>query len=199
MKKLLGLLTLVMVLFLVASASAIDQSGKLAIGGYGGYAFGFGDEFKEYERFGVTCQNKVTFSFGAKAKYGFTSNLSVVGAVDYQSNKSEAEGTFEFMGESYPVSESETGHWLGVLVNGVYTLMPEETTCPYLTGGGGFYIPSTEADSKPGINVGGGVEHFFQENLALDAGARFHMIFTEGESTTYVQIFVGMIFYLGAQ
>ena len=198
MKKLTVWLTLLLVVALVASASAIDQKGKFAIGGYGGYSFGFGDVFKEYELFGVKYQSKVTFSFGAKAKYGVTNNLALVGAFDYQGTKSEAEGTFEFMGESYPVSESVSSHWLGILANGVYTLSPEKKTCPYLTGGVGFYIPD-EGDSKPGINLGGGVEHFFKPNLALDAGARFHMIFTEDKSTTYAQILVGLTYYLGTQ
>jgi len=190
MKKVSIFLALLLVVILVSPSWAIDQTKKFAIGGYGGYSFGFGDVFKEYEFFGFKFQNKVTFSFGAKAKYGFTRNFALCGAVDYQSTKTDV----EFMG----ISESESGHWLGLLVNGFYTLSPEKKTCPYLTGGVGYYIPD-EGDSKPGINLGGGIEHFFQPNLALDAGARFHMIFTEDKNTTYIQILAGLNYYFGTK
>jgi opacity protein-like surface antigen len=196
MKKLLVFVTLVMVIALVSSASAIGQKGKLSIGAYGGYGFGFGDVFKKYEFGEYSVQNKITFSFGAKVKYGLTPNIALAGAIDYQGGKTEAKG--DFMG--FGLSGSENWHWIGILVNGVYFFTPEAKTCPYVTAGGGFYIPSQEgADSKPGVNAGGGVEHFFKPNLALDAGARFHMIFTEDKSTTYVQVLVGMTYYLGVK
>jgi len=194
MKKLLVFVTLVMVIALVSSASAIDQKGKISIGAYGGYAFGFGDVFKKYEFGGYSVQNKITFSFGAKVKYGLTPNIALAGAIDYQGGKTEAKGEIEGFG----ISASDTWHWMGILANGVYFFTPEAKTCPYVTAGGGFYIPD-EGDSKPGINLGGGVEHFFKPNLALDAGARFHMIFTEDKSTTYVQGLVGLTYYFGVK
>jgi hypothetical protein len=232
MKKIFGLITLVMVLALVSPASAVDQTGKFAVGGYGGYSFGFGDKFKEYEYMGFTSQNKLNFSFGGKVKYGLTPNIALVGGVDYQSGKWEgklaeyvppelAGGGLE---ESMNDSESdESFNWIGILAGGMYVFSPEATTSPYVTAGGGFYVPD-EGDSKPGFNVGFGVEHFFQDNLALDGGARFHMIFFKSEdesdgggsgagagaaasddeiptwdNATYVQIYVGLTFYLGVQ
>lgn len=220
MKKLTCLLTVVMVLALITSASAIDQKGKFAIGGYGGYAFGFGDFFKKWE-FGDlgSFQNKPTFSFGGKVKYGVTPNIALVGAVDYQLGNSEFEMNIPGMAS---ISEDESWNWIGILANVQYVLTPEAKTNPYFTAGGGFYIPD-EGDGKPGINAGVGVEHFFQDNLALDAGARFHMIFFEtggddvvedgdgGLSVTadedseswdnamYVQLYIGIIFYLGVR
>jgi hypothetical protein len=196
MKKLSLLFALLFILSLFTSASAIDQKGKISIGGYGGYGFGFGDVFKKYEFGGYSVQNKITFSFGAKVKYGLTPNIALAGAIDYQGGKSEAKGDFE----GFDLSASENWHWIGILANGVYFFTPEAKTCPYITAGGGFYIPSEEgADSKPGVNAGVGVEHFFKPNLALDGGARFHMIFTEDKSTTYVQGLVGVTFYLGVE
>jgi opacity protein-like surface antigen len=196
MKKLTLLLAIVMILGLVVSASAIDQKGKVAIGAYGGYGFGFGDVFKKYEFGDYSVQNKITFCFGAKVKYGLTPNVALAGAIDYQGGKAEAKGDFA----GFDLSGSESWHWMAILANAVYVFSPEAKTSPYVTAGGGFYIPSQEgADSKPGVNAGIGVEHFFQPNLALDAGARFHMIFTEDKSTTYAQILVGVIYYLGVE
>ena len=194
MKKLLVFVTLVMVIALVSSASAIDQKGKFSLGGYGGYAFGFGDVFKKYEYSGFSVQCKTTFSFGAKVKYGLTPNIALAGAIDYQSGKTEAKGNFAGFG----VSGSVDWHWTGILANGVYFFTPEAKTCPYVTAGVGYYIPN-EGDSKPGVNAGAGVEYFFKPNLALDAGARFHMIFTEDKSTTYIQILVGLTYYFGVK
>jgi opacity protein-like surface antigen len=194
MKKLLVFVTLVMVIALVSSASAIDQKGKISIGAYGGYAFGFGDVFKKYEFVGFSEQCKATFCFGGKVKYGLTPNIAIAGAVEYQGEKCETKGSML----GIDISESNNYHWITVMANGVYFFTPEAKTCPYVTAGGGFYIPD-EGDSKPGINLGGGVEHFFKPNLALDAGARFHMIFTEDKSTTYAQILVGLTYYLGVK
>ncbi len=201
MKKLRLLLMLVMVLSLISSASAIDQKGKLAIGGYGGYAFGFGDFFKKWEFSFASWQNKPSFSFGGKIKYGLTPNIALVGTADYQAGKSEWEGSIGGSG----FSGSDNWNWIGILANVMYVMNPEAKTNPYVTAGGGLYIPD-EGEGKPGFNAGLGVEHFFQDNLALDAGARFHMILFESDENgaswdngTYVQGYVGVLFYLGAQ
>jgi hypothetical protein len=199
LKKLLELFVLVMVLALVSPASAIERTGKFAMGGYGGYSFGFGNTFKKWEYWRETFQNKLNFAFGGKVEYWLTPDFALVGGLDYQSGKWEYDvSEWEY---EYDVSESESWHWIGILANGMYVFSPTAKTSPYVTAGGGFYIPD-EGDSKPGINAGIGVEHFFQDNLALDVGARFHMIFKEGleeENIKYVQIFGGMIFYLGTQ
>ena len=203
MKKLTLLLAIVMILGLVVSASAIDQKGKVAISGYAGYGMGFGDAFKDVKVgyddpdlgfIGYSFKNKLTFAFGGKVSYGLTPNLALVGALDYQAGKAEV----KVSAGGFGAGASESYHWMAILANIKYVLTPEAKTCPYLTVGGGFYMPE-EGDSKPGVNGGIGLEHFFQPNLALDAGARFHMIFTEDKSTTYAQILVGVIYYLGVE
>jgi hypothetical protein len=216
MKKLVVVFTVIMLLVLVSSAFALDQKGRIAFGGYGGYAVGFGDFFKSWD-FGDlgSFQNKPTFAFGGKAKYGFAPNMSVMGTVEYQSGKAESELNIPGMPS---MSESTNWNWIGIMANIQYMLTPEKTTCPYLTAGGGFYIPD-EGDGKPGINLGVGVEHFLRENIALDGGARFHMVFfksednvvedgdgglsasvTEGseswDNATYVMIYLGATIYL---
>ena len=202
MKKLSLLFTLLFVLGLFVSASAIDQKGKFAIGGALGYSFGFGDQFKEYEFgeyipglgfVGYKFQNKLSFSFGVKAKYGISPNLAIGGIIEYQGGSVDVKARVG----GYGAGISESYHWTNILASIIYSLSPEKKTVPYLGGGGGLYMG--ESVTKPGVHVGGGIEHFFKNNLALDAGARFHMIFTEGKSTTYVNGYVGLLYYLGVK
>ncbi len=192
MKKLCALFAVVMILAMVSPVSAIDQTGKFAIGGYAGYAFGFGDAFKDYDFGYYSFKNKLTYCLGAKVKYGLNPNLSLVGALDHQAGDVDVES--KVPGFAYDVSEGYD--WTAILGNLLYTFSPEKKTTPNLTAGLGLYM---DGDTNLGMNLGGGIEHFFQDNLSLDAGARFHMVFTSGESTTYLQILVGVIYYLGVK
>ncbi len=205
MRKLSLFFTLLFIVILVAPASAIDKTGKIAIGGYAGYSFGFGDVFKKQGFdtywYNYSYQSKVTFSLGALIKYGLTKNIAVSLALNYQRTKREAEYSYG----TYNESISTGGHWPALLVNGILILIPERKTCPYLTGGGGLYIQSvkrgedyswdTDPDPHPGINLGGGVEHFLQNDLALDGGARLHLIFMQDKMATYLQLYAGVNFY----
>jgi hypothetical protein len=202
MKKLTLLFGLIFVLASFGSASAIDRTGTFSVGGHVGYSFGFGNVFDEYEVSGedwllgewdAKYQNKVTYSFWGNIKYGVTPNFAVMAAVDYQAGDVDVSATLG--GFSGGVSESY--HWTSVLGNGIFTLSPERNTCPYLTFGGGIYF--NDDVSEPGANFGGGIEHFFQDNLALDVGTRYHMIFTEGESTNYLNIYGGLNYYFGVK
>lgn len=200
MKKLAILFGLLFILGSFSSASAIDQTGKFAIGGHLGYSFGFGDAFKEYEcgehwgteYLGIKYQNKVTYNFLGNVKYWLNPNWAFLGAVDYQA------GDVKFTGTVADYSPSVSGYdWTAILGNAVYNVSPDNRTCPYFAGGGGIYI--NDDVTKPGVNFGAGFEHFFQNNLALDVGARYHMIFTEDNSTNYVNAYAGINYYLGAK
>ncbi len=202
MKKLSLLFGVVFVLGAFASASAIDQTGKFAVGGHLGYSFGFGDAFKKYEwsyESPLTgfeefkYQNKVTYCFWGNIKYGLNPNLALMGIVDYQAGDVEVSGS---VGE-VSGSISDSYHWTSVLGNLLFNLSPENNTCPYFTGGGGIYF--NDDVTKPGINLGAGIEHFLQENLALDIGTRLHWIFTEDQNTNYLNIYAGINYYLGAE
>jgi opacity protein-like surface antigen len=194
MKKLVILLTSMVFLTSVSSAFAIDQKGKIAIGGYGGYAFGFGGFFDKYEEGDFTYHNKTTYCLGGKIKYELTPNFALAGAVDYQAGEFVTEGYDIF----WDVLGREEWSWTGILANFVYDFNPEAKTNPYLTAGIGYYIPSV-GDSKPGLNVGMGVERLYYDNLSLEFGGRLHIIFTEWVNTTYFQIYAGLIFYPGGK
>ena len=199
MKKLSLLFSLLFILGSFASASAIDQTGKFAVGGHFGYSVGFGDAFKEYkwgeywgtEYLEFKYQNKVTYSFWGNVKYGLNPNLALMAVVDYQAGDVEVTTTVGGIGGS----ASASYHWTSVLGNLVFNLSPDKQTCPYFTGGGGIYI--NDDVSEPGVNLGGGIEHFFQNNLALDVGARLHMLFTGGERTNYFNLYAGLNYYFG--
>ncbi len=203
MKKLAPFFCLVFVLGSFGSASAVDQTGKWAFGGHFGYSFGFGDAFKEYGRSDddlltgyedAMYENKVTYSFWGNVRYGLNPNWAVMAVLDYQAGGIDVTGTVGDVSGSI----NDTYNWTSISGNLLFNLSPEKNTCPYLAGGGGYYIPQ-EGDSKPGINAGAGIEHFFQENLALDLGTRFHMIFTEGQNTNYLNMYLGFNYYLGVK
>jgi hypothetical protein len=199
MKKLTILFSLLFVLGLFSSAAAVDQTGKFGIGGHFGYSFGFGEVFDEYEwggtwgseYWGVKYQNKVTYSFLGNVKYWFSPNWAVLGAVDYQAGDVEVTGSVA--GLSTGISESYD--WTGIIGNVVYNITPWNNTCPYLTAGGGIYM--SDDVSEPGANFGIGIEHYFQNYLALDVGARYHTIFTDVNNTNYINVFAGINYYFG--
>jgi hypothetical protein len=198
MKKLTILFSLLFVLGLFGSAAAVDQTGKFGIGGHFGYSYGFGEVFDEWEwsgwgseSFSVKYQNKVTYSFLGNVKYWFSPNWAVLGAVDYQAGDVEVTGTVA--GLSTGISESYD--WTGIIGNVVYTITPWNNTCPYLTAGGGIYM--SDDVSEPGANFGIGIEHYFQNYLALDVGARYHTIFTDVNNTNYINVFAGINYYFG--
>jgi opacity protein-like surface antigen len=209
MKKLPLLFTALFVMGSFTSAFAIDQTGKFAWGGTLGYSFGFGDAFIKYREYQHWCDYRtyeVNFSLGMKVKYGISSNFAIEGIIEGQSGSlTEKRG---FLG--YPV-ERRSYDWLNLLASVIFSLSPEEKVVPYLSGGVGLYAPEGKTGplgnkmAEVGIHIGGGMEYFFKKNLSLDAGARFHKIFSATPSytnfpadknITYVNIYAGLNLYL---
>ncbi len=202
MKKLTILVGVLFVLGSFGSAAAIDRTGTFSVGGHCGYSFGFGDTFEKYEISGyelglgswsANYQNKVTYSFWGNVKYGLNPNWALMASIDYQAGDVEASANIGSLGGSI----GDSYHWTSALANVVVTLSPEKHTCPYFTFGGGMYF--NDDYSEPGINLGGGIEHFVQDNLALDMGTRYHMIFTESNNTNYLNIYGGINYYFGVK
>jgi len=167
------------------------QSKKYALGFYSGYSIGLGDAFKKYDFEVYRMQNKVTILFSGKFKYKFNRMVGAMGEIDYQRTKTDFKETYLEL----PPPKDITGYWFGILANIVVMLPEKEMTkpyiIPYLTTGGGIYLPK-QGDAKPGLNFGGGFEHPFAENISVDIGGRFHTIFTEEKNTTYFQLRVGL-------
>jgi hypothetical protein len=90
MKMLSLALALLFVLGAFSSACATEQSGKAAIGGYGGYSKGFSlGKFFESTGYG---QNEVDFSFGFKAHFGLNRITALAVIWDYQAGGQDREG-----------------------------------------------------------------------------------------------------------
>ncbi len=83
--------------------------------------------------------------------------------------------------------------------NAVYTFTTaeESTFHPYLIGGVGLYNIKLTGDDAPdsetdfGINAGAGFD-FRAGSIGLFIEGRFHNVFTEGESTNFIPITVGV-------
>ena len=120
-------------------------------------------------------------------------------------------GTVAFAGgENLPVSFRVDGQYqLGDIAdilsgtgNVVYAFSVSEETKfqPYLIGGLGIYNLSFDEDdvdsqTKFGINAGAGFTvPVGQGNMRLFAEARFHNVFTEGESLNLLPLTVGIMF-----
>lgn len=210
MKKILIWFTLIVVLIAFGSASAATKSSNKATGGFGtskfaiggnlGYSIGFGNAFKEYSYgfyspyygdWGWKIKNKLGFSIGGKFKYKINPKFSLLGILEYQGGSVDVTRTGSYWGGG----ASSSYHFTNLIANAVYHLNPQQKNTYYLDGGLGLYRGS--GNTNAGINMGAGVEHFFQPDLALDGGARFHIIFTSGNSTTYLNIYAGVNYYFG--
>jgi len=203
MKRTLAVLALVCTMVSFSSASAIDRTGKTAISLHLGHGIGFEGVFEEREfnhwfpDYGlarVSVDNKLSYSWGARVKTGLSPSVSLVVGWDHQEVSVEA--TMSLNG--LRLRDREDFHWNILSVNIESALNTKRSTVPNISGGFGMYMPE-EGDSEPGINMGAGLEHFLKDNTALDLGFRFHLIFTEGDYTSYVQFFAGMIHYFGGK
>jgi opacity protein-like surface antigen len=79
---------------------------------------------------------------------------------------------------------------------------------PFVTAGGGFYqlrtsveasamgvsLSDTDTSSEVGMNFGGGVKMNTDSSVSFGADARFHLVFTEGESTNLLTV-MGRVFF----
>ena len=196
MKKFIIGAVVAFVLMMTVPGFAVDLTGIFGAGGFVGYAFGIGDTFDKVDfGNGSSMQNKLQFAFGGDLRYNFTPEMGVMGSVDYQTWK------IDFEGESAPSDETED--WICVSGYFTYTLMLEGNTMPYGMVGPAIYIPSFDnADTKLGFNAGAGVLHFFNTNMALDAGLKVHYIpafYEDGNSTTALQPFVGFSYFFNSE
>lgn len=83
---------------------------------------------------------------------------------------------------------------ISATANVKFPFLPLPVVKPYLTGGGGFARLSGGGadDTKPSFNVGAGVDLSFI--LTAFAEVRYNWILTEGESTGYIPLTVGVTF-----
>ena len=207
MKKLTCLFTLVMVLALVASASAVDLKGKFALTGQGGMAIPFGD-FADEDKLAA----KIGFGFGAAAEYFVTDYISIGGTFRYTIHGIDI-GDVDDVDADWKITN------FGAFFK--YTFPTESNIMPYVRLDAGFYKPKMSASSggleaslsfsnKLGIGGGGGVMFQASENVLLGGEVLFHNAFTSDAKATvmgeegkldsdlqYVTIYAGITFLVG--
>ncbi len=170
MKKVI--FSLVMVVCYASPVVAVDLTGRGGINGNVGVLFPVGD---------LSDVADTSFVLGEKLLYGFRSNLIAEVNVSYS-----------------PLSEDEDLEILGIdadlsvleLTGGVrYLLAPYGRMIPYVSGGLGIYISSSNVNVSPagfsptesnteadvGLHVGGGFMYFLSDSMAFDMQGRLHV------------------------
>lgn len=126
---------------------------------------------------------------------GYHGQLSVGFGVPIIPVALRADGQFA----RFPAEGDVDGHLqiMSGTLNAVINL-PTPVLTPYLIGGVGFYNGKIEAgefesegETDMGVNVGGGIR-LGLGGLGVFAEARLHNIFTEGESTRFAPVTVGI-------
>jgi hypothetical protein len=173
-----------------------ELKGKMAAGAFLNYGIGFGDIFKTISLPGSETKNTLGLSFGGKFLYGVAPKVAVKGLLDYQIE------SYKVTLITNPQIETKTNfHILEISANGMYFFSPEKKLCPYMEAGPGIYAfgGGGSSTTKFGVNAGFGGMYMINDKLAIDAGGRFHMIFTDVKKTNYVDIHAGVSFILGGK
>lgn len=181
MKKILGLFTLVMVLALVTSASAVDLKGKFGLTGQGGMAIPFGD-FGDENKLAA----KIGFGFGGAAEYFVTDNISIGGTFRYTTHDIDI-GDVDDVDADWKITN------FGAFFK--YTFPTESKIHPYVRLDAGFYKPkmsvsaggleaSVSFSNKLGIGGGGGVMFEASDNVLLGGEVLFHNAMTSDAKAT---------------
>ncbi len=198
MKKVV-IATGIFLMLLSAGAAGLDIENRVMLGVFGDYGFGFGDAFEEFiivdpDLGELAVEPELGFSFGGQITYGLTENIALSGMVDWIQWKLDYAEEYED-----PV-DLENESLIAVNFNGMYLFQMESMVTPFVELGPGFYIFSEEgADNKFGIDGGLGLIYMFQEKIGVELGARGHVIFTEDEATTLVDLRVGLKYLFGME
>jgi opacity protein-like surface antigen len=182
MKKFVAL-PLLMLLFGTAAFAQMQTTGPMWVLGLNvGYGLPLGD-FKDGFDGAVVA--------GASGCYMFTDKYGL-----------------ELGGEwvKFPTKASSDVTWqfIPVMVDFVANFPMNAPVVPYLKGGLGIYFETaevkvgslkvSESTNDFGFNLGGGVKFPIAETTAIDVGARFHNVMTEGKSTQYFTVGAGVDF-----
>ncbi|MBD3218858.1 MAG: outer membrane beta-barrel protein [candidate division Zixibacteria bacterium] len=198
MKKVL-IATGILLILSFCSVYGLDLEKRVMAGVFVDYGFGFGDSFEEYSFSDpdvgtITVDPTLGFSFGGQVTYGLTENIALSGMVDWIQWKLDISEDYE------DFEDLENESVIAINFNGMYLFQMESMVTPFVEAGPGYYIFSADnADSKFGINGGGGIIYMFQEQIGVELGARGHVIFTEDNSTTLVDLRVGLKYLFGRE
>lgn len=198
-----------------ASALVFAQApGSYSLGGFGGLCLPQGpEEFKDTFKSGI--------GFGAEFKYNINEKMGFVGSFAFLPFKFNEDKIAEEMWGDAQVN-IEGG---GIKINAIqadllYSLsQPGASTGFYLIGGGGYYMAKSqnpdkievttetyevtgtmvgkeESENDLGVNFGAGLELAMGTSTKLFAEAKYHIVFTEEESTKFITLMGGVRFPL---
>lgn len=188
MKK--AILILAGVLLLASCALGQVPKGKMMATAYGGYSFGFGDAFKDFDYYYGKTSSSAGINFGGIFNYFVNDKFAVGGEIFVQHYGWKNEYTTYYGG--YGVGNYSGGDTkANFLFNGLYPLNYSEEKAMYIMAGAGVY------DSDFGIN--GGLAYFKQlsPNIDLYIAPRFHIIFSSA-SAMLLQLSAGASFAIGS-
>ncbi len=119
------------------------------------------------------------YSVGVKLDYHFTPKYSVLGLVGYNHFRSASSSVSDF-------------HWWNVSFNLKYEFNTSQLT-PYINGGLGIYFPKS-GSTRPGVNLGLGVDYALTTSWTLELGGDYHQVFTSGPDTKFIVPYLGLIY-----
>lgn len=147
------------------------QFGKWSLSLHGGMTFPVTDFGSRFDS---------SFMFALDLDYHFNRQLSAVAIAGF--NHFEAKPAFSYLGNTHWWNFSANLKWEAAS----YPLRP------YVNGGFGLYIPKT-GSTKPGFNIGAGVDRSLNPNLVFEVGADYHRILTGEEDPEFYTAHIGFI------
>lgn len=192
MKKVVAIVAVVVLMMsLSAYGQAASCKGKLNAIGYGSYAFGFGDVFKDSKEtignYTVEHSFDAGLGFGVIGQYGVLDKLYAGLEIGLQMYKAKAEATPAQV--AFPKVD-ETKTYVNVLANGMYAIMyTDDLNAFFVTAGLGLYGGE---DSKFGFNAGVMFRRMLSPNVGIMVMPRFHYV-TSDPALTMVQVAAGVV------
>lgn len=131
-------------------------------------------------------------SFGDEYDFGGNAGVDVVYHID-QFWAAYGNGTYNFLKYKGTTSSSTTASLLEVTAGPRYYISTGKTKA-HLDAGMGLYTQTlgSSSSSNLGMNVGAGIDVPMSKQVDLVAKAKYHIIFTKGQSTTYGGIYGGV-------
>ncbi len=164
--------------------------GKMYVSGYGAYAIGMGDVFKEYTAGEYKFKSSAGIGFGGAFHYGVNPKMLIGGELGFQSYKYESSGP-----APYPsVSDTETK--MNILATAFYALnYVENQSALFLAFGAGQY----GGFDKLGFNAGVMYSKMMAAGWILFVMPRLHYVMTDPDAAMMFQVLVGASFPLGSK
>lgn len=196
--------------------------GSYSLGGFGGLNLPQGpDEFKDYFKSGIGFGAE--FKYNINEKMSFVGSFAYL-PFNYNEDKME-EDIMELVGGEEDIQINIEGGGIkynAIQANLLlYLSQPEASTGFYLTGGGGYYMGKSETPDKVeltyagetiditdmmegeeesendlGVNFGAGLELAMGTSMSLFVEGKYHIVFTEDESTKFITLMGGLRFSL---